>query len=322
MEDIVRKIIAFAGWQVAMIFPAQKGYRNTSYPIQLTTGQMVNVIVYKNEPNIHERIRRTDQVSHFLHEQGFATRYTMRPLIRLSGISQPQRYVGIYNYLSGQPIEWHMYRQTHIKLLGQMMSDMHAILQSSTFNLPLVIDENLRLQKRTARYFADSSVQRAMREKLHLEGLTIDFSSLLKLCKQLPHHQPLHMDFVRGNILFSVQKPVAITGILDFEKAAFGPRVFDVARTLAFLLADCEALSSQKIMKYFLVSGYNKRGASEFKIPVFNGTSNLLEALISYFLAYDFYKFLRHNPYEFLYQNYHFLRTEKLLLERKVIRRV
>ena len=45
----------------------------------------------------------------------------------------------------------------------------------------------------------------------------------------------------------------------------------------------------------------------------------LLEPLLDAFLLYDFYKFLRHNPYESLSANEHFTRTRDLLLARRII---
>ncbi len=113
-----------------------------------------------------------------------------------------------------------------------------------------------------------------------------------------------------------------MTGILDFEKTAYGHPVFDVARTLAFLLVDCEYKGEAKIRKYFLQSGYNKRGTVNFRNPIIkhgNRTTNLLESLIDLFLLYDFYKFLRHNPYEFLEQNHHYKRTRDILLTRNML---
>ncbi len=73
-------------------------------------------------------------------------------------------------------------------------------------------------------------------------------------------HALLHMDFVRGNILYSQNHELRISGILDFEKAAYGSPLFDIARTYAFLLVDCKYKSEKEIGKYFLRSGYIKRG--------------------------------------------------------------
>ena len=121
------------------------------------------------------------------------------------------------------------------------------------------------------------------------------------------------MDFVRGNILFAEDEKAQITGVLDFEKATWGPPVFDIARTLAFLIVDCKYKDEAKVRKYFLHSGYNKRGQAEFE------PTELLEDLLNFFLLYDFYKFLRHNPYESLKDNEHFVRTRDFLLKRNII---
>jgi len=146
-----------------------------------------------------------------------------------------------------------------------------------------------------------------MQDKLSL-GFAVSFDRyerLLSGCCRLPDTQQLHMDFVRGNILFEDER---ITGILDFEKTAVGHPLFDVARTLAFLLVDCKYKTEDEIYRYFLQSGYHKRGAA--KLDYYPG---LLERLVEFFLLHDFYKFLRHNPYESLNDNEHFVRTVSIL---------
>jgi aminoglycoside phosphotransferase (APT) family kinase protein len=119
------------------------------------------------------------------------------------------------------------------------------------------------------------------------------------------------MDFVRGNILFS---GFEITGILDFEKTALGHPIMDMARTLAFLLVDCKYKTEEKVNKYFVQSGYTKRGANKETI---NDDDRGL--LVEMFLLYDLYKFLRHNPYESLYENEHYIRTKDILVKYGVI---
>ena len=119
------------------------------------------------------------------------------------------------------------------------------------------------------------------------------------------------MDFVRGNILFDGSD---ITGILDFEKTAMGHNFVDIARTLAFLMVDCKFKTVDKVVKYFLYSGYHKRGQMKDV-----GDKAILNQLIEMFLVYDFYKFLRHNPYESLHLNEHYVRTNHILDKRGVI---
>jgi hypothetical protein len=169
-------------------------------------------------------------------------------------------------------------------------------------------------------------VATAMSQKLGLEPPLPKLRRLtriLEICGRLPHQQPLHMDFVRGNVLFSnsAAEP-EISGVLDFEKTAWGHPVFDIARTLAFLLVDSKYKTARHVHKYFLQSGYNKRGSFRFRPPVLRAGLrhvNLLEELTDLFLIYDLYKFMRHNPYESLGQNEHYTRTRDLLAARSVV---
>ncbi len=215
----------------------------------------------------------------------------------------------------------------HLKLLGMSMSNMHAVLQQAPHVHHAIADECLALCERMRRYFSDGGVIKALYNKLALEvdqSSFAHFYTVLLVGQRMPDQQVLHMDFVRGNILFTGEsEALEISGILDFEKTAYGHRVFDIARTLAFLLVDCKFKSESKVRKYFLQSGYNKRGKLPFRKPIVavgQQRLTMLEELIDFFLLHDFYKFLRHNPYEFLEQNEHFVRTRGLLLERGILK--
>ena len=204
----------------------------------------------------------------------------------------------------------------HLKKLGKAMGKLHQALAAyPAQTLPNVADECLALHNRMQRYFTNMHVVAALRQKLALAVIGTQYAPLLQLTKKFPGQQALHMDFVRGNILFESTK---ITGIIDFEKASHGHILYDIARTLAFLLVDCKYKPEAKVRKYFLQSGYVKRGGHAVRDIVIKGES-VLEQLIDFFLLHDFYKFLRHNPYEYLPQNEHFTRTKMMLLKRGII---
>ncbi|HEY1835855.1 MAG TPA: phosphotransferase [Candidatus Saccharimonadales bacterium] len=307
------------------LLAVEKGYRNETHPIRLGDGRQLNLIVYKSELDIVRTIRNANQTSDFLAECGFPTRRTADPrILRLRSGCQ-ERFAALYNYLSGQTIPWEAYTQKHIKLLGKTMSDMHAALRDfDASGLPDVPDVYLEIVVRMQRYFAETGVRRALAEKLRLAPPKFDACvATLQACKHLPGQQALHMDFVRSNILFGdAFGELVITGILDFEKTARGNALFDIARTLAFLLVDCKYKPPEKVRKYFLTSGYQKRGAADFQnvsIKTKAGNIDVLESLISVFLLHDFYKFLRHNPYDSLPQNTHFIRTRDLLLHHGLV---
>lgn len=308
MEQVVRQIVAAYGVKSAHILPAQKGYRNHAFPV-VTGSQKLNVIVYKNEPDMRERIARANALGDFLHAQNMPARHTFDARILQLKNAHQTRYASIYFYQPGHTIPWESYTMERVKNVGKTMGDMHAALQNYRANLPFVADELIALNRRMLRYFADKNVARAIHQKLGLRVLHADFLNELLACKKLPA-QALHMDFVRGNILFDGDE---ITGILDFEKAAIGHPVFDIARTLAFLLVDCKYKPAAKMTKYFLQSGYNKRSQSTFT------NWQELNQLLPFFLLHDFYKFLRHNPYEYLPQNEHFVRTKTILVKLGVL---
>lgn len=325
-ELVLEAVLRAYGLKSEQVLPFQKGYRNEIWPVLLNDGRMVNVSFFKREPGSVNRIQNADRVSEFLANCGMPTRQRIDPrLLQLKSAGSVTN-IGVYTYLPGHTIPWEAYTMKHIKLIGKTMSDMHAFLSDmNTDGLASVYDELLQITRRMEDYFARPEVVKAMRQKLQVEVNADHFASYKKaltICQQLPHQQALHMDFVRGNLLFDTSDSkyawqldgVALSGILDFEKTAVGHPLVDIARTLAFLLVDCKYKQATKIHKYFFVSGYVKRGRSATY-----GPANLRALLVEFFLLYDFYKFLCHNPYESLLFNEHYVRTRDILRRRNVL---
>lgn len=292
----------------------QKGYRNEIYPLELESGEMVQITFFKPEPGSKSRIVRADTVSQHAASKGLPARTRLQPSLACFTSAKRTVYAGLYTYLDGHTISWEAYTKEHLKSLGKAMSDLHAALQDyHPAATNSVIDESSRLLDRMQAYFSNANVQSAMQQKLGL-SLTRQpnwFDSKLQKTRQLPGQQ-LHMDFVRGNLLFNDQ--AALVGLLDFEKTAYGPVVYDIARTLAFLLVDCKYKTEQEVRRYFLRSGYSKRGAAALPL-----LPNTLETLVEFYLLHDFYKMLLHTPYESLSDNEHFTRTVAILAERNMV---
>jgi Ser/Thr protein kinase RdoA (MazF antagonist) len=315
--ELIKRILQRYDQTATHISAVQTGYRSEIYPVQLDDSTDATVILYKREPGIIRRIKNANHIGNMLSELGFSARRTLDDrIVTLRGASSTT-YAALYNYLPGTTIPWEAYTMNRIKQLGAVMSTMHSALAGlDQQNLPNVHDEYYEICVRMERYFTQPEIQRAILDKLKLLPPHIDhfFPLLTDLgAKNTHHQQPLHMDFVRGNILFT-ENSSQISGILDFEKTAWGHPLFDIARTLAFLLVDCKYKPEEKIRKYFLDSGYQKRGTATLT------DEHYLEPLLDLFLTYDFYKFLRHNPYESLHENEHFMRTRNLLITRGVLR--
>lgn len=316
-KELIERILQQYGVAATTVFPAQRGYRNESHAVMLKDGLAANVIIYKREQGILRRIKNANYVADFLAQNGVPARQTLSSRIVKLQSAEHATYAALYNYLPGQTIPWEAYTMKHLKLLGTTMSNMHASLKDlAQGDLRPVEEDYLVICERIEEYFADKGVRRAIKVKLGLASPDSikRFITLLENTHALSDQQALHMDFVRGNILFDGEgEALRISGILDFEKAAWGHPILDIARTLAFLIVDCKYKEEARIRKYFLYSGYSKRGHSKL------ARVDLLDDLVSLFLLYDFYKFLRHNPYESLAHNEHFIRTRDALLQRRVI---
>lgn len=303
--------------------PKNGGYRNLIYPFIYNKDKVFNLVIFKRESNILDRIIASNKVSNYLFSLGYPTRNTIlsptnQSILRIS-TSTKTRYCCLYNYLPGETIPWELYTKKHIKLIGQVMGRMHRelVVFEDIDRLERIKDRCDILIHRLDNYFSREEIVEAIRFKL---GIEIDPNQLYIIGKRIRkisgNETVLHMDLVRSNVLFgSSQNNLEITGIIDFEKVAYGPNVFDIARTLAFLLVDCKGKSSEKIQKYFLKSGYLKRGNGlEFDVSE-------LSLLIRFFWIYDFYKFLLHNPYESLSENQHYLSTVEKLTSSGLIRK-
>ena len=348
-KQLIHKILTEFGLaqQISKIASAQSGYRNTVIPMILKNGQNLSLIFYKREPGIVKKIQRANYVSSELAKKDWPTRRAItnqngQSVIQLA-VNHKIQYCCIYNYLPGHTISWSDYSQKHLKLLGQVLGYLHhdlatikPFVKNSKFLETMVLRENLIEMNN---YFCSKNIQVALKKKLNITLSSRrwqQWENLLIALEKIRPIQFLHLDFVRGNILFeklpshsSLQTPMvnklnfdldqtskstpSITGILDWEKTALGAPVIDVARTLAFLIIDCRYKPENKVKKYFLNSGYEKRGQQTLRYK------QLLDPLIEFFLCYDFYKFLKHNPYEFLPQNEHFIRTATWLKQHQLL---
>lgn len=302
----------------------QGGYRNKVYTARYKDNQFANLIVYKDEPGILTKIRQADRLSNFLHNQGLLVRHNLDTRILTLNSKNTTLYAGLYNYLPGSTIAWEAYTMNHLKALGLAMANIHTAAARLSRNDEALLSEVCKKQIAVMQdYFANTGVISAMSKKLKLRLPTPVLSKLTELTKVSANDsQLLHMDFVRGNILFQTSVDlqtvwnvgnVRVSGVIDFEKIAYGNVLFDLARTLAFLLVDCKHKTGSQVYKYFLGSGYIKRGQGKRPNRV------ELKKLINYFLIYDFYKFLKHSPFESLTANHHFRRTVAILLSENLL---
>lgn len=336
-RPIVPSVLASYELDYVSIGRVQKGYRNESYPVGLRDGTTVNLLFYKREPGMLDRIKRIDDITNYLSREGLPVRVRRDSRTSVLRAADNVSYAVLYTYLPGKTISWEAYTKKHIKLLGAAMSDMHAILRGSAFSWSETTDITTDLQALLGRmdaYFGRAEVQRAIQDKLGIEIDMLSIPTLRRLVSRFDDtadRQPLHMDMVRGNVLFSTAHEddrwqigdVALTGVIDFEKTAIGHPLFDIARTLAFLLVDCVNKDETKVIRYFLLSGYSKRGRAVYdRHATINGASHaqLLDGLIALFLLHDFYKFLRHTPYESLQDNEHYIRTRNILIRHGMVR--
>jgi hypothetical protein len=321
------------GREIAEFGPVESGYRNQSYAF-CSLGHWYNLVLQENSVPSAKKTRLIGEIGSQLAATGLPVRSLADPRIVELRAGAWSRIASLYHYLPGCTIPWEAYTMKHIKLLGWALADFHReAARLSLHGLPDVETVCLRQLDKMEQYFSPA-VLRAVQNKLHVVP-QLTFFAAYRVCftalLTTPGRQLLHMDFVRGNILFDAPRPsdrwqigdIALTGLLDLEKAAVGHPLVDIARTLTFLLADCSQKSVLQLRRYFLDSGYNKRGASRIKplsVTLPTGVKcDVLETCMQFFWLYDFYKFLRSNPYESLGENYHYVRTRDILLQKNLL---
>lgn len=324
---IIRAFNAY-GITPESIAPVQTGYRSQVYIATDQTGKKHNLLLYKSEPSVLGKIRTANRLSDYLSQQGLPTRTTTDSRILSLRSGNNVQYACLYNYLPGNTISWEAYTMDHIKLVGKALAIMHSkCRQLPQDDAPLATTICLTTLSRMETYFSDQGVAKAINNKLSVFINSKIINWLGQEVSSIPstHDQLLHMDFVRGNILFSpaADKPdqlqegkVRMSGIIDFEKVCFGNPAHDIARTLAFLLVDCKYKTIAQVRKYFLKSGYQKRGSGTIE------NLEQIDKLVLFYLLHDFYKFLLHNPYESLQDNEHYIRTRDILLSQKVLQKI
>ena len=311
--DWLNRIIKFYKLEPVEFLEPQKGYRNKSFAFRASDGKWYNLILFKNEIGILDKIKNSNFISNYLAKRHLLVRSSVGKILKLKSKSTV-RYVCLYNYLEGKTISWDSYTKKHLKNLGRYLALVHNNLYGIVLNKNLKFIKFDVLAKKQIlsmqNYFIDINVVDSLKNKLKIKvdinKIKFNFESIGNI--DYKESSVIHLDFVRGNVLFDSEANV--TGIIDFEKVCLGRYVVDIARTLAFLLVDCKYKKGDEIRKYFIHKGYVKKGGgflSEYDLE-------LLNTLVLYFLIYDFYKFLLHNPYEDLKKNEHFLKTLSILI--------
>lgn len=313
-QQIVDRVCALYGLEPIVYIEPTKGYRNRSYAF-VTADRAYTIILYKDEPDILTTIQQANRFGDYAASQGYPARQTVDGRLLRVG----RQHACLYYYLPGGTIPWEAYTRHHLRELGRGLAELHHCMAGSRLMLPPAVLHLATNQRAMQAYFTDPGVIQALDAKLRLRVAdtafdTVDWAHLEKLTGQ----QPLHLDFVRGNVLFMEGQP-EISGVIDFEKAAIGHPIIDVARTLAFLVVDSVHKTPPLTQHEFLVRGYQSHS------PRFQGfdsprdVNKMLSTLVNHFLLYDLYKFLRHNPYEALPKNHHFMRTASLLMHKKLL---
>lgn len=294
---------------------SEKGYRNKNLILK-TTDKSYNLVIYKREKGILTTIKSTNQFYKYLNSNNIPTRKVIRTKSKKDIIvlksNNINYYASLYSFIEGSTLPWEGWNKSHLKTIGCILALIHSFKIPEDLNyLSNVVDIEIEHLNRMQTYFSNEDVSKALSIKLKLivnKDYLESFYSTFTILRSQKNISLLHMDLVRGNVIWNNKN---LAGIIDGEKVCKGLPIFEIARTFSFLLVDCKYKTAKEVFKYFLVKGYLK------ETSLFNG--ELLQTLVDFYLIYDFYKFLKHSPYESLEKNEHFLRTRFILLKRKIL---
>src|SRR6185503_9104179 len=105
MDDMtLQKIMAAYGFPNTQLLSIQKGYRNSSHHIITADDEHLNLIMYKDEPDILARIKRTNTTADYVAAAGIPARRTADPRIMQLRAGGRTRYAALYTYLPGETI--------------------------------------------------------------------------------------------------------------------------------------------------------------------------------------------------------------------------
>ncbi len=298
-----------------IISHSEKGYRNKNLILK-TESHNYNLVIYKREESILRTIKNTNHFYEYLNSNNIPTRKVIRTKNKKDIIvlksNNLNYYASLYSYIEGNTLPWEGWNKSHLKTIGYTLALIHSFKTPEKLTyLNNVIDIEIEHLNIMQTYFSNKDVSRALSTKLKLlvnKDYLESFYSTFTTLRSKKSVSLLHMDLVRGNVIWNNKN---LAGIIDGEKVCNGLPIFEVARTFSFLLVDCKYKSAKEVFKYFLVKGYLKER------KLFNG--EFLQTLVDFYLIYDFYKFLKHSPYESLEKNEHFLRTRFILLKRKIL---
>lgn len=208
----------------------------------VTQNEILNLVIFNNEIGSIETIQIQNKACSELAKLNlsFQIRYPKSRIIQI--INKKNNFetlACLYNYIEGQTISWENYTSSRLKQIGKCLAELHLGFEALNFDRRLLsklypqkqicLDQTREMKS----YFARLEVKLAMYKKLGII-LNVNFEKLESLVSQIEsENKVLHMDFVRGNIIWDEDQN-RIVGIIDFEKMSLGKVEFDIARTLVF----------------------------------------------------------------------------------------
>jgi len=261
LKDFIKK---HYNLKISRIAPLGWGHGNMFFYIR-ADGKKYSARIARLRRNLKKRIMFEDRVTKYLTEQGISVKETVPTSDNKEFIEfEDGPIFQLQTFLEGMIP--HPIRRFHIKKAGRFLRKFHDSSKYFYKELPekLVKSHKLDLIPTTKDIKEGINlINLNWKYKYHqtdvkgFQSAALDFLTKSKEIKDHPTFKRLdflHGDYNAGNVVFVNDK---ISGVLDFEHAAFGPSTYDYGYALAHYSFGFYRKDTKKIMQSF-IKGYGK----------------------------------------------------------------
>lgn len=242
-NDLIIKIntIYNLGEEVKFFGVVEGGFLSENYVLK---NKKEKFFLKKYRPSLDlNRIREVHKVKKFFYQNKIPVIFPYKTRSGRTFFVWERNYYAIFPFVEGRQINMIKARKLEIKSLAELMAQIHILTKSKFAQLinPRIFDwdknEFLReaekilkiIESKNNKDKSDKVAIKLINQKIKLAEK--NKAQYTDFCFERSHI--LHGDFHERNIFFNKDKKVI--GIFDWEKANFGPRVFEIVRALEII---------------------------------------------------------------------------------------
>ena len=272
-----------------------------------TTEDEYTMIVFREDKRTDEEILAWHEVTNNLKDFLPSVRHPVSKDFERFKYKGRYMKTFLYNYIEGKTIQWSAYNSNEVVQLASVMRRLHDKLQTEDYKLPDW--DNLIIKELESFLNYINHVRPYIAEKLAFEidykKLNRNIARIIDFVMAEKEKTVLHYDLQRANLIF---KNNSLNGIIDFEKACYGPRIADIAMSCSYLMLD-KRWHSNKYLKYYFLKGYGM-----------DTDMKMFHALVIHHFLMEMKMWMVNTPFESLGKNKVFKKIIHFLEKNKYVR--